>query len=126
MTSKRDASRITSTSNAEPKMQRVVQVTLFTGVTLSCLLLLVGAVLYFHSPDTLPKHVPNLLAMLRRTAHWDGAHIIFLGLVMLMITPVARMVVLVVGFLMEKNWRFTLVSLVVLVGLLISGIYSIK
>lgn len=43
------------------------------------------------------------------------------GIVLLMLTPVARVVILTVGLLLEGDWLFGLVSLFVL-GVLLSGI----
>jgi uncharacterized membrane protein len=44
------------------------------------------------------------------------------GIVLLMLTPVARVVVVTVGLALERDWLFTLVSLFVL-GVLASGIW---
>lgn len=43
-----------------------------------------------------------------------------LGIVLLMFTPVARVVVVTIGLLHERDWRFALASLVVL-AILVSG-----
>lgn len=115
----------TQSSSTEDKMQRVVQMTLFAGVVSSCVLLLIGSLLFFHSKTPVPPNAPNMARLLKNIHHLDGMHVAFAGLLVLMITPVARMAILVVGFLLERDWRFLLVALVVLLLLMISGIYSI-
>ncbi len=112
-------------SSAEQRMQRVVQIALFTGVVCSCAFLLLGALLYFHHKSAVPAVAPGVKELFRTLLDFNGVDIAYVGLLVLMITPVVRMIVLVFGFSQERDWRFVWISLVVLAGLLISGIYSI-
>jgi hypothetical protein len=50
-----------------------------------------------------------------------GESALRLGIVLLMLTPVARVVILTVGLLLRRDWRFGLTSLVVLL-ILASGL----
>ena len=50
-----------------------------------------------------------------------GESALRLGTVLLMLTPVARVVILTVGLLLRRDWRFGLTSLVVLL-ILASGL----
>ncbi len=78
-------------------LEDVIEKALKVGLALSTGLLLVGLVL----------GAPGLLRG---------------GILLLMITPVARVVVVTVGLALERDWTFTLVSLFVL-AILASGIW---
>jgi uncharacterized membrane protein len=80
-----------------PLLDRVVEVVLTTGVLASGGLLLAGLAL---------GRTPLL--------HW--------GIVLLMLTPVARVVVVTLGLALERDWLFTLISLWIL-AVLASSIY---
>ena len=79
------------------RLEDLIELGLKIGLALSTALLLVGLVL-------------GLDTALRA------------GIVLLMLTPVARVVVVTVGLALERDWLFTLVSLFVL-GVLASGIW---
>jgi uncharacterized membrane protein len=49
----------------------------------------------------------------------------FAGLVMLMFTPVLRVITAVLGFAVEQDWRFVIVSSMVLLMLIGEIAYSI-
>jgi uncharacterized membrane protein len=49
----------------------------------------------------------------------------FLGLVVLMLTPFLRVFIAMLGFAAEKDWKFTSVSLMVLLMLVAELIYSL-
>ena len=55
-----------------------------------------------------------------KAAKGDGTAILQLGLLVLMLTPVARVVVLAVGWLVDREWRFALVALFVFALLMTS------
>lgn len=78
------------------RIERVIEGALTVGLLVSSALFIVGLVL---GADGLLKG----------------------GILLLMLTPVARVVILTVGLLHERDFRFGLVSLFVL-GLLLSGI----
>jgi uncharacterized membrane protein len=78
-------------------LEDVIEKALKVGLALSTLLLLVGLIL-------------NAAGPLR----W--------GILLLMLTPVARVAVVTVGLALERDWTFTIVSFVVL-AILASGIW---
>ena len=52
----------------------------------------------------------------------DAAGLLRWGIVLLMLTPVARVAVVTVGLALERDWTFTMVSFVVL-AILAAGIW---
>jgi uncharacterized membrane protein len=79
------------------RIEDVIEVALTAGLGLSTLLLVVG-----------------LLASSAPALRW--------GILLLMLTPVARVAVVTVGLAFERDWTFTVVSLFVL-AVLASGIW---
>ena len=65
----------------------------------------------------------NLADRLFSTA-FDPITLMFVGLVMLMFTPVLRVITAVFGFAVERDWRFVIVSSIVLLLLAGEIIYS--
>lgn len=78
------------------RLERIVELVLSGGLAISTVLLLAGLGLGSDAP-----------------LRW--------GILLLMVTPVVRVVVVTVGLAQERDWLFTLLSLFVL-GVLFSGI----
>jgi uncharacterized membrane protein len=55
----------------------------------------------------------------------DSTSVLFMGVIVLMLTPVVRVILAIVGFAQEGEGRFVLVSIGVLLILLFSMIFSI-
>jgi uncharacterized membrane protein len=62
-----------------------------------------------------PEVAPPLSEILRQAFMANGVDLIYLGLLLLMITPVARVMMLVYGYARIGWWRFALISLLVVV-----------
>ena len=56
---------------------------------------------------------------------FDPVTLMFVGLVILMFTPVLRVITAVFGFAIERDWRFVTVSSIVLLLLMGEIMYSI-
>jgi len=84
-----------------PDLARAIEVVLTAGLALSASLLLLGL------------------------ASGSGA-LLRLGILLLMLTPVSRVVVLTVGLFHEKDWRFGLLSVVILAVLAASMLVGAK
>jgi len=110
----------------EAIMGRLLQV----GVTLASVVMLAGAVLYLVSHRTVaanysvfvsePEALRDPGKLRGRIAHRDSAALIQLGVLLLIATPVARVIFAVVAFLMERDWLYVAISLVVLSVLIFS------
>jgi uncharacterized membrane protein len=98
------------------------------GVILSAMLTLTGAAILLTSNGSRPGR--DLIAhsgefsrhaLFHGIAHGDGNAIIMLGLMVLFATPVLRVAGMVVAFLWERDWLYTVISLGVL-AILVIGI----
>ncbi|MBZ5521053.1 MAG: DUF1634 domain-containing protein [Acidobacteriia bacterium] len=100
------------------------------GVFLAAAVVLLGGVLYlaqhgmdrpdyhdFHGPQNQLTSVPGIL---RDAAALHSRGIIQLGLVLLVLTPVARVVISAVGFFMERDRMYVAITLAVLAVLFYS------
>jgi uncharacterized membrane protein len=103
------------------------------GVTIAALVVLAGGVLYlsqnrgpvpdyhhFRGAPTIYEHVGQIAKGAR---HFDSRAIIEFGILLLIATPVMRVVFGVVGFAFLRDRLYTLVSAVVLAVLLFSFLY---
>lgn len=86
-----------------------------TGLVGSAALLAIGLVLQLASGDTVARPM-GLVSAGEGERTW-GELLMGMGVVLLALTPVARVVVLVGLWVRERDWRFVLVAGVVLVVL---------
>lgn len=94
------------------------------GVLLSAVIVLIGATIYLTGHATYTPHYspfegePKRLIELKRIwqTAWQGSgeSIIQLGLLFLIATPIARIVFSIIGFLLEKDIFYTVITLIVL------------
>jgi uncharacterized membrane protein len=100
-----------------------------TGVWISALLMSSGLVLAaFHSfRDVAPERNPSLdqLLVQMRTSFFEPLPLMFAGLVVLMFTPILRVITAIAGFAAERDVRFVIVSSVVLLMLAGEILYSL-
>ena len=114
----------------DKRIETWVGVMLRTGVMLAAAVVLAGGALYlaqnrgprpdyehFHGE---PAHLMSLRGIGHGVATGDPRSIIMLGLLLLIATPVGRVVMCVVGFLFERDRLYVAVSSLVLVILLYS------
>ena len=114
----------------DKRIETLVGVMLRTGVLLAAAVVLTGGVLYLAQnrgprPDYEHFHgEPARLMSLRAIGHGvmtgDARSIIMLGLLLLIATPVARVGMCIVGFLMERDKLYVAVSSVVMAILVYS------
>jgi len=112
------------------RLETVIGQLLRAGVLLAAATVLTGGVLYLagHHADRANYHVfaaggastRTLAGIMRSAAHGDSTAIIQIGLLFLVLTPVARVAVAVRGFLLERDRLYAVVSLIVLVILAFS------
>ena len=99
------------------------------GVWVSASLMILGLVIAtifpsFIVPVSTNPSLGNLAERIFSTT-FDPITLMFAGLVMLMFTPVLRVITAVVGFALERDWRFVVVSSLVFLMLLVEILYSI-
>jgi uncharacterized membrane protein len=98
----------------EHQVERLIHYTLRAGVSASAILLTVGLFIVLIRGTPRPEVAPPLSEILRQAFMANGVDLIYLGLLLLMITPVARVMMLVYGYARVGWWRFALISLLVL------------
>ena len=110
-------------------VERWTSQSLKAGVLLSGGVMVIGLVLYamrsFSTP--LPPHNPTVAELLHRvlTGSLDPFTIMYVGLILLMLTPFLRVLTAVVGFAVEKDRTFVFVSLTVFFFLIAELVYSL-
>jgi uncharacterized membrane protein len=117
---------------SEEGMKLFLGKTLRLGTIVSCAITLLGGIIYlFHShhitPDYSPENFKGAAGYLRefsgiipRILEADGAAIIQLGVIVLIATPIVRILFSVVAFLLEKDYLYVGITLLVL-GIIIAN-----
>lgn len=122
----------------DERVEQVVGNLLRSGVIASAVVVFVGGILLLLDEGRQPAadlhefhpKSPELRSpagILRQTAALDSAGVIMLGLLLLIATPVARVLFSVVAFALQRDYLyvfFTLVVLAVLLYSLFSGYFS--
>lgn len=98
-------------------MESLLSYILLIGVSLSALLIFLGIILVHIHP---PQQFPGFVATLREGLRWDGYSLLVLGFLLLLATPIMRVVFSFVLFLLAKDWTYTLLTLLVLLILIAS------
>jgi uncharacterized membrane protein len=111
---------MSSSATADTRLARFVHRTLLTGVIASAALLIVGLGMALNGQRAQAEPVTDWTQLTERALAGDGRAVIDLGLVVLMFTPVLRVLVLACGWLAERKWRLALVSIAVAIMLGIS------
>jgi len=99
-----------------------------TGVILAAALVFVGGVLFlvrhplpvtnYRVFQGEPQELRTVSGIIRNAFSWHGRGLIQLGVLVLIATPVARVIFSVFAFLYERDWTYVAVTLLVL-GLLL-------
>ena len=107
-------------------MDRIISVVLRGGVLLSAGLLILGALLYFArvlwgGAPANPLSFPHTLGdVFHGLGHGDPLAILALGLIVLLLTPVARVAISIFAFARERDWLYVGITTLVLLILLVS------
>ena len=115
------------------RLQRVLGSLLRDGVILAALAVVLGAVIYLkrhgiESPDYRafrgePSDLRNVTGTLAYAFAGRGRGIIQLGLILLIATPVARVALSVYAFARERDYKYVVITLIVL-GLLSFSLFG--
>jgi uncharacterized membrane protein len=118
----------------DEKMEWVISLLLRIGVISSAALVLAGGILYLHQHGNVfphyqtfqgePSYLRTLGGILGSAMSLDSRGIIQLGLVLLVLTPVARVVFSVAAFAMQRDRLYVCVTLFVLIVLLYDLLWS--
>jgi uncharacterized membrane protein len=121
---------MTTISSGDKRLERVISNLLRTGVLLSGLIVLLGGILYMIRHGNNPVayaqfHAEaeiywSLRAILKPVVELKSQSIIELGLLLLIATPVARVVFCLIGFALERDRTYVAISAIVLIVLVFS------
>ena len=114
----------------DERVERIVGTLLESGVVISGLVVLAGGVLYMlryaHAAIQYENFVPereslrSLRAVVKDALHGDSRAIIECGLLLLIATPVARVLFSIVAFALEKDRLYVVLTAIVFVILIYS------
>ena len=105
-------------------MDQIMAVLLRSGVLLSASLVFIGGIIYLWRHDLPvtnyrvfqgePQELRTVGGILREAGKFHGRGLIQLGLLLLIATPVARVLFSVLAFLYEKDWTYVAITMIVL------------
>ncbi|MGI9861316.1 DUF1634 domain-containing protein [Moorella naiadis] len=104
----------------EYNLEHVVSRVLLAGVLISVVLMLLGMGLLALNPGLSQSHVLPVGQVLKLAPNLHPMALIDLGLIVLLLTPLARVIITGLGFALERDWLFAAISLTVMVILFIS------
>jgi uncharacterized membrane protein len=131
------------THEEDQRLEVAIAMLLRTGVIIAAVLVAIGGVLalrhpelpvpsfkVFHAPGEDPTTVAphaaihSIAAIFHQLRDGSGASIIALGLLVLIATPIARVVFAIIGFARERDMLYTIISFVVLAILAFSLLHG--
>lgn len=131
------------TAEQDQRLELAIAILLRIGVIAAAVLVAIGGVLALRHPEApVPNyhvfHAPgeqssaiatgtaihSISGIFRQLRNGSGASIIALGLLVLIATPIARVIFAVVGFARERDILYTVISLIVLAILAFSLIHG--
>jgi uncharacterized membrane protein len=106
-------------------MESVMGTLLITGVIISAALVVFGGIIYlyqngfsyphFKTFRSEPSSLRSVKQIIKGAGQLDSLSIIQLGLLLLIATPVSRVIFSIIGFLFEKDYLYVIISLIVLI-----------
>lgn len=114
---------ITSVAKQERPLRdlnEVVHGVLIVGLYASVVFMVAGIAIDLIRQRTLPNEVLSLGEALSRTIQLRASGYFSLGLLLLILTPLLRVLGSALVFLSKRNWRYTTITLVVLLVMMIS------
>ena len=102
------------------EINAVVHRVLILGLGLSTALMLFGLALELIQHGKLPDAMVPLDQIFTQLAALQPAAFLSLGLLTLIATPILRVIGSIIGFVYERDWRYALVTLAVLLVVILS------
>jgi uncharacterized membrane protein len=120
---------ISISNNVRHDVERWTGRVLRIGVWVSASFMIAGLLIAAIYPSTVialsSNPTLNNLVMRMFSGSFDPVTLMFAGLIILMFTPMLRVITAIVGFGAERDWRFVFVSSIVLLLLTCEVVYSI-
>jgi uncharacterized membrane protein len=108
----------------DQRMDEIMAVLLRSGVLLAASLVFIGGIVYLsrHNLPAVnyrvfqgePQELRTVSGILREAVKFHGRGLIQLGLLVLIATPVARVLFSVFAFIYEKDWTYVTITMIVL------------
>jgi len=95
-------------------VDQLVHHILLAGVSINAILLMLGLFIVLIQDTPPPEIAPTPGEVLSQALRANGIGLIYLGLLLLIMTPVTQVAMLIYGYARIGWWRFALVSLLVL------------
>ncbi|MGE5498246.1 MAG: DUF1634 domain-containing protein [Syntrophothermus sp.] len=112
------------------KLENTIGRLLISGVILAAAVVSIGAVYYLisngnHKADYTaftaePKDISTLTGIIKSVLELQSRGIIMLGLILLILTPIARVIFSLLAFAIQRDYIYTAISAIVLLILLFS------
>jgi len=122
-----------NTEQLDIKIEHILGNILRVGVIVSAVVVLFGAVLYlFRHGEEIPDYfsfvfnpfsVDNPIGLIREAFAFKSLSIMKLGILLLVGTPILRVIISVIAFIYEKDLMYVIFTLIVLVVLIYSFFY---
>jgi len=119
----------------DKRLETIIGNLLRAGVLLAAAVVLAGGALYlvshhadrvnFREYSGVDPQMHSMRGVVASAAHWNSQALIQLGLLLLIATPVARVAMAVVGFTLERDRLYAVVSLIVLAILAFSLMHAV-
>jgi uncharacterized membrane protein len=115
---------VTPNLHQDQRMDQIMAILLRSGVLVAASLVFIGGVIYLSRHDLPainyrvfqgePQELRTVVGILREAAKFHGRGLIQLGLLILIATPVARVLFSVLAFIYEKDWTYMTITMIVL------------
>ena len=122
---------MTTDRSKDPALEQVLGRVLRAGVLISAAVIFTGGVIHlsrrgnfladYASFHGVAEQYSSLPGILNAAADLQGRGLIQLGFVLLIFTPILRVVVSFFGFILERDWKYVVITFVVLI-LLLAGL----
>jgi uncharacterized membrane protein len=119
---------------SDHQVEQLVGNLLRSGVLLAASVTLVGGVFFllqhgmsradYHLFASEPAGLRSLAAIISGALHFDSRAVVQLGVVLLIATPIARVMLTLVAFVLQKDRLYTIITTIVLTVLMYSLFFS--
>jgi uncharacterized membrane protein len=95
------------------ELESAIQKILVVGLVISSALMLTGLALDLLLQREAPTNVPSIMEIFQRVVALQPSGFLALGLLVLIATPILRVVTSIIAFLYERDWRYALITFLV-------------
>ena len=119
-----------SSSNSKNNMNALIGNTLRIGVFTACLIALIGGIWYLvtSSDSTLPDYSEfhtTFEGIFKSVLSFSAAGWVQLGVIVLMLTPVMRVVLSLVDFSIQRDWLYVVITGIVLFIIIMNSLVGV-